>query len=133
MRLSRGIGAVLAVLALTACSGGGPESDIVAEAMGQDSGCVTLDADVAQAVEDGAVGDLTVHDGMAVRADSGVYYAAFRITAAGADEMGVWALDGLPPTGIRSVDGYAQEFSAWPVLQGANGSPDARAAVACLD
>ena len=53
-------------------------------------------------------------------------------TAAGSDEVGVWALDGLPPTGIRSVDGYAQEFTTWPVLEGANASPDARAAEACL-
>ena len=134
MKISRGIAALACTVALAGCGQDeAGKADLVAEAMGQDAPCVPLGDDVAAAVQDGAEGDLTVRDGMAVQADSGVYYAAFRITAAGSDEVGVWALDGLPPTGIRSVDGYAQEFTTWPVLEGANASPDARAAEACLD
>ena len=127
--------ALACAVTLAGCGSGEDEkADLVAEAMGKPAGgCVTLDAAAAQAVQEGAQGDLTVRDGMAVQADSGVYYAAFRITAAGADEVGVWAFDDLPPAGIRSVDGYAQQFTSWPTLEGANASPDADAAVACLD
>ena len=121
MRGIKGAAVVAALFALTGC-GGGPSAD-----------CISLDRDAAQAVQDGADGDLAVGQGKAVRADSGVYYAAFTINAAGSDEVGVWAFDNLPPTSIRAVDGYAQQFTVWPTLEGANASPDARAAEACLD
>lgn len=122
MKMTRWIAAVAAgVLLLTGCGSEDENAD-----------CITLDGDVSQAVQDGADGQLTVGKGQAVRVESGVYYAAFHITAAGSTEVGVWALDDLPPTGIRSVDGYAQQFSVWPVLDGANASDGARAAEDCL-
>lgn len=103
---------------------------------GKPDGCVPVSREAAQAVADGATGDLKVRPstGQAIRADSGVYYAAFHIVAAGSDEVGVWALSELNPPGqIRSVDGYAQQFTRWPTLDGANGSQTARDAKACLD
>jgi hypothetical protein len=115
--------ALLAALSVAAC-GGKPD------------GCQPVSADVAQAVVNGAGGDFKMRPGtgQAIRADSGVYYVAFRVVADGKDEVGVWALDAIdPPGAIRSVDGYAQQFTTWPVLDGANGSQTARDAVACLD
>lgn len=91
---------------------------------------------VAQAIVEGALGDLTLRGvtGRAVKVESGVYYVAYRIDAAGAENVAVWALDAIdPPGAIRSVDGHAQQFTRWPVLDGANGSVGARDAVACLD
>ena len=117
-------GAVLLVAAMATGCGGKPD------------GCVTIGEDVAQAVVNGSTGDLQLEpaSGRAIRADSGVIYAAYRITAAGSDEVGVWALDGFdPPGAIWSVDGYAQQFTKWPVLDGANGSRNADDAKACLD
>jgi hypothetical protein len=114
---------LLAASMLTGC-GGKPE------------GCVTLAPDVAQAIVNGAKGDLRIsaNTGRAIKADSGVYYAAYRITAAGSDETGVWALSEIsPPGSIRAVDGFAQQFTTWPVPPGANGSATASAATACLD
>lgn len=68
-----------------------------------------------------------------MKADSGVYYAAFSITAAGSQQVGVWALTEIsPPGSIRAVDGYAQQFTRWPALPGANGSEKADDAKACL-
>lgn len=115
--------ALLTASGLSAC-GGKPE------------GCTPLGRDVAQAIVNGAKGDLqlSANTGQAIKADSGVYYAAYRITAAGSDETAVWALDSIqPPGSIRSVDGYAQQFTKWPVLDGANGSGTASDAEACLD
>lgn len=115
--------AALLVLAATGC-GGKPD------------GCIPLDRDVALAVVAGANSDLQVRPstGQAIRAASGVYYAAFHVVAAGTDEVGVWALDAIdPPGAIRSVNGYAQTFTDWPELPGANGSDTARDAQACLD
>lgn len=107
--------ALCAAVALTAC-GGKPD------------GCLPVDPAIAQAVADSA------RDGQAIQADSGVYYVALRIDAAGQDEVGVWALDSLSPSAsVRSVDGYAQQFTSWPVLDGANGSDTARDVVKCLD
>lgn len=94
-----------------------------------------LASQVAQAIVNGATGDLTLSGGTgrAVKVESGVYYVAYRIEAAGAQDVGVWALDAIdPPGAIRSVDGHAQRFTNWPVLDGANGSVGARDAVACL-
>lgn len=119
-------GAVLAVLlAATALGGCG----------GKAAGCTTVGADVAQAIVNGAKGDLQVgRTGAAIQAPSGVYYAAFKITAAGSDVVGVWALSDIsPPGSIRAVDGFAQQFTTWPVLDGANGSDSANDAKACLD
>jgi hypothetical protein len=118
------VAVALAATALGAC-GGKPE------------GCLSVDPSVAQAIVDGAKGaDLTVRSntGQAIKALSGVYYVAFKVRAAGSDETAVWAVDDLrAPGGIRSVDGYAQQFTNWPVLDGANGSDKARDAEACLD
>jgi hypothetical protein len=103
---------------------------------GKPDGCIPLDPAVAQAVVNGATGNLQVrpHTGQAIKADSGVYYAAFRIDAAGSDEVGVWALSAIDPPGeIRSVDGFAEQFTSWPALDGANGSDAANDAKACLD
>ncbi|NUO36201.1 MAG: hypothetical protein HOQ27_14225 [Dermatophilaceae bacterium] len=112
---------LLAAATLAACGGSKP------------AGCVTVSGDVAQAIVDGATGDLSVGKGAAIRADSGVYYAAFNITAAGERKVGVWALDEIsPPGSIRAVDGFAQQFTRWPVLPGANGSEKANDAKACL-
>lgn len=113
---------MIAAASVTACSGGRPAD------------CVTVSPDVAQAIADGATGDLAVSpNGAAVQADSGVYYAAFRITAAGSSQVAVWALTDInPPGAIRSVDGYAQQFTRWPALPGANGSERATDALACL-
>ena len=117
-------GAVLLVAAMATGCGGEPD------------GCIALDPAVAQAVVNGATGNMTVrsHTGRAIKADSGVYYAAFRIDAAGSDEVGVWALSAIDPPGeIRSVDGFAEQFTRWPAIDGANGSASADDAKACLD
>lgn len=119
-----GIGAVLLLVATSTACGGKP------------AGCIPLDPAVARAIVNGATGDLEVrqYTGQAIRAESGVYYVAFRTVAAGEDEVGVWALDAIdPPGSIRSVDGFAQQFTRWPVLDGANGSDAADAAKDCLD
>ena len=123
MRNWTGAIAALGVAAsLTACGGGSKPAD-----------CITVGSDVAQAVVDGATGDLSVGKGAAVKADSGVYYAAIRIDAAGTQQVGVWALSEMnPPGSIRAVDGYAQQFTRWPALPGANGSDKAEDAKACL-
>ena len=121
-RTGAAIAAALAAASLTACGSGS-----------KPAGCVTVSGDVAQAVVDGATGDLTVGKGAAVKAASGVYYAAFKIDAAGSQEVGVWALDEInPPGAIRAVDGFAQQFTRWPALPGANGSDTAEDAKACL-
>lgn len=101
---------------------------------GKPAGCTTVGGDVAQAIVNGSKGDLRVKSaGAAIKAPSGVYYAAFNITAAGRDEVGVWALSDInPPGSIRAVDGMAQQFTTWPVLDGANGSDSANDAKACL-
>jgi hypothetical protein len=123
MRKWTGAVAALGVAAsLTACGGAS-----------KPAGCTPVSGDVAQAIVDGATGDLRVGKGAAVKADSGVYYAAFRIDAAGTQQVGVWALSEInPPGAIRAVDGYAQQFTRWPTLPGANGSDKAEDAKACL-
>ena len=118
------LGAALLVAATTTGCGGKPE------------GCIPLDPAVARAVVDGGNGNLRVleNTGQAIKSDAGVYYAAYRINAAGSEEVGVWALDSIaPPGAIRSVNGYAQQFTDWPTLNGGNGSQTARDAEACLD
>ena len=102
---------------------------------GKPDGCRPLGGEVAQAIEGGATGDLTLHEasGQAIEAASGVYYVAYKVTAAGADGTAVWALNEVnPPGAIRSVDGFAQQFTRWPTLPGANGSDTASEALACL-
>jgi hypothetical protein len=123
MRWGIGGTVLLAAVALAACSG-------------KPDGCVPLGDDVAQAIVNGATGDLRLRPatGQAIRSDAGVYFAAYRINAAGTDEVGVWALSSIdPPGAIRSVDGYAQQFTSWPVLENGNGSNLASDAEACLD
>ena len=113
--------ALVAVAGLGAC-GGTPD------------GCLTVSDDVAQAISDGATGALTFQGtGSAIEAASGVYYVAYKVRAAGADDTAVWALTDInPPGSIRAVDGFAQQFTKWPTLPGANGSDSARDAAACL-
>lgn len=116
------------VLALASCAGCSTSKP---------DGCVTLGGDVAQAIVDGFTNSalaIRPSSGRGVQADSGVYYAAYRISVAGQDETGVWALDRIdPPGSIRSVDGFAKQFTRWPELAGANGSQSMQDALACLD
>ena len=100
-------------------------------------GCMTLSDDVARAIVDGSTNSnlaLRANSGRGIQADSGVYYAAYKINVDGEDEAAVWALDGInPPGSIRSVDGFAKQFTRWPELAGANGSQSMNDALACLD
>ena len=115
--------ALLALTTLTAC-GGKPE------------GCIDVGRDVAQAIVDGAAGDLSlyVNSGKAIRAASGVYYVAYKVDASG-DAQAVWAMSEVnPPQGpIMSADAFAANFTNWPQMEGANGSQSMRDATACLD
>lgn len=119
------IGVVAAALAT--CAGCSSKPD----------GCVTLGSDVAQAIVDGSTNSdlaLRANSGRGIQADSGVYYAAYKINVGGQDETGVWALDKIDPPGtIRSVDGFAKQFTRWPELAGGNGSQSMNDALACLD
>lgn len=122
-RTSAAAAALLALATLAAC-GGKPE------------GCVDVGRDVAQAIVDGATGDLSlyVNSGKAIRAASGVYYVAYKV-AAGGDAQAVWVMSEVnPPQGpIMSADGFAANFTNWPQMEGANGSQSMRDATACLD
>ena len=100
-------------------------------------GCTPVDADVAQAIADGSTNStlsIRPSSGRAIQADSGVYYVAYRISAAGEEGTAVWALDEIdPPGSIRSVDGFAHAFTRWPGLDGANGSQSMQDALGCLE
>ncbi len=110
----------------------------LAACSGKPEDCITLDPGVAQAIVDGANGsdlELYRNSGRAIASGTGVYYVAYRISAGGEDAVGVWATTKVTtPVGpIRSVDGFAQQFTDWPVLEGTNGSDGANDAEACLD
>lgn len=98
-----------------------------------------MPADVTHAVREGIDGDFGIYDtAQAIQADSGVWYVAFEVRAADdKDEQAVWAVnalteeDGVGP--IMAVDGYAQSFTTWPALEGANGKPIVSDVKRCLD
>jgi hypothetical protein len=72
---------------------------------------------IAQGAEDG-VGRLRITEAAAVKSKDfkKAFMVAGRIKAPGVDDIGVWASNSLKPGGgiIMSVDGFAQQFTAWP-------------------
>lgn len=96
--------------------------------------CVDVSKGFGRAILDGANdAKLTLVDGAAVEHESGNYFVALRFLLDGEGDplIGVWQTLNLETGPIRSVDGFAQEFTVWPD-SGNNGSPIVDEARSCL-
>lgn len=118
----RRLAACALLLTLAGCNGNGAAPAAAPKApAGPAVQCLPVAQATLDAIAEGAesdVGTITLSGGQAVKSPdhANVYLIAAHMSAAGVNEVGVWASNSLAPGGglVMAADGIAKQFTVWP-------------------